>query len=94
MHNDLNILKLNDRRKLHLSMECHKSINNSSNSLSMYFKLMVTRATRAGENKMELPNLRTNMGRRAFSFRGPDHWDKLPADIKKFNLQQCLNQSI
>ena len=63
-------------------MECHKSINNPSNSLSRYFKAMVTRTTKSGENKMALPNLRTNQGRRAFSFRGPDHWDKLPADIK------------
>ena len=64
-------------------MECHKSINNKTHSLFKYFKPIVTRTTRAGENKIALPKLRTNMGRRVFSFRDPDHWDKLPADIKK-----------
>ena len=48
---------------------------------------MVTRATRSGGNKMAIPNLCTNMGRRAFFFRGPDHWYKLPADMKKIESQ-------
>ena len=82
MHKDLEILKLDNRRKLHLSMECHKAINEEGHSLARYFNKRIMRTTRAGETRVEVPNRRTNMGRRGISFRGPNHWEKLPSDIK------------
>ena len=58
-------------------MDCHKSVNDKNSSLARYFIPKVTHVTRAGNPCMEIPNLKTNVGRRAFSYRGPEHWDKL-----------------
>ena len=81
-HKELNILNLQDRRDLHTSMECCKSVNDNNYSLASYFKPIATRTTRAGETRMALPSLKTSIGKKAFSYRGPDHWDKLPAIVK------------
>ena len=37
MHNELNLLKLEDRRNLHFLTECHKNIHNTKSSSSKYF---------------------------------------------------------
>ena len=42
----------------------------------------ITRMTKAGESRVEVPNRRTVMGRRGISFRGPNHWEKLPPQLK------------
>ncbi len=82
MHKHLNFLDLKQRRELHLSTECYKQVNNSSSSLHKFFKLKSTRSTRTGESKYEVPNLRTMMGRRCFSYRGPAHWNSVSEDLK------------
>ncbi len=81
MHKELGLLKLNERRELHLSMDCHKAVH-TNNSMTRYFNVGAARTTRSGETRILIPNYKTNMGRRAFSFRGPNHWDKLPAQLK------------
>ena len=81
MHKDLNILTLEIRRKLHLSMDCHKAIH-TNNSMTRYFQTRATRTTRAGDKRLVIPNLKTNMGRKAFSYRGPSHWEGLPVHLK------------
>ena len=82
MHNRLKFLNLTQRRKLHLSVECYKQITNSSSSLHQFFKKRVSRNTRTGDSKCEVPNIRSMMGRRCFSYRGPVHWNEVPDDLK------------
>ena len=81
-HSALKILKLKDRKDLHLSMDCHKSIYKRNSSLLKYFKPKVTRVTREGDTRTGMPDIKTTMGRTAFSYRGPEHWDKFPQNLK------------
>ena len=92
MHKSLELLTLKDRRHLHMSMDCHAHINNPKSSLNKYFKKRETRRTRAGESKMELPNLRSNTGRKAFSFRGPQHWLSLPENTRIIESKQLFKK--
>ncbi len=82
MHDTLDILTLNQRRQLHMSLDCFTHINNPNSSLNKYFKFWPGRVTKTGETRLELPNLKTNFGRRAFSYRVPNHWMKLLEEIK------------
>ena len=41
----------------------------------------VTRSTQT--NKVEVSNIKTVTGRRAFGFRGPNFWNKLETDSRK-----------
>ena len=75
------MLNLSQRRELHLSVDCYKHVNNDESSLHQLFKAKATRHTRAGE-QMEIPNLRTNFGRNAYSYKGPKHWNRIPPHIK------------
>ncbi len=97
MHKELNIMTLKDRRNLHMSVECHRNINNEYASLRNFFTPMsniATRTTRMTEaNNMYIPNTVTQTGRKAFSFRGPNHWNKLNDCHKKIEkLKPFKNQ--
>ena len=73
MHKDLNLLNIEKRQNLHLSMDCFTHMNNKDSSLNKYFKTRPTRRIRVGETQLELSKLRTTTGRNAFSYRGPQH---------------------
>ena len=87
MHKELNIMTLKERRDYHLSVECHKNIHNEFAALKMFFTPIAAtnvRSTRGTEaNKMCVPNLVTQTGRKAFSYRGPNHWNKLDSKLTK-----------
>ncbi len=92
MHNSLELLTLKNRRHLHLSMDCHAHINNANSSLNKCFKTRETRRTRAGGSKMELPNLKSNIGRKAYSYRGPQHWISLPEETRKIESKPLFKK--
>ena len=72
MQKSLGILLLEKRRMYHRAVDCHKHIYNEKSSLAKYFKTKGTgRATRSGEkNKKIVPDIRSNMERNAYGFRG------------------------
>ena len=82
MHERLKFLKLNQRRELHLSVECFKQVSNNASSLNYYFKKRATRNTRTGDTKCEVPDIRSMIGRRCFSYRGPAHWNTISDELK------------
>ena len=82
MHKRLKFITLNKRRELHLSVECFKQVTNSSSSLHHFFRTRAGRNTRTGEQKCEVPNIRSSMGRRCVSYRGPTHWNLVDAALK------------
>ena len=97
MHKELNIMTLKERREFHMSVECHKNIYNEHAALKGFFiplsevAIRTTRMTEA--NNMSIPNIVTQTGRKAFSFRGPNHWNKLDDSLKKVDkLKQFKNQ--
>ncbi len=82
MHNELKLLTLEQRRTLHLGTECFKHIHNEASSLHSLFEPNVGRPTRSSGSTYKIPNLKTDTGRRAFSYRGPHHWNGLPNEAK------------
>ena len=87
MHRELNIMTLKERRDFRLSVECHKNIHNEFAALKTFFipiTAVSVRNMRGTEaNKMSVPNIVTQTGRKAFSYRGPQHWNKLEVRITK-----------
>ncbi len=97
MHKELNLLYLKDRQYLHLSMECYKQINTNSGLNSMFTQTDHGRNTRGTSTKnMIVPRLLTSNGRKAFSYRGPLHWNTLPNKIKendsKTSFKTCVSK--
>ena len=84
MHNELKILTLNQRRQLNMAVECYKQATIEESSLhSMFVKPVRSRATRRGDsNKVTVPKVDSDTGRKAFSYRGPFFWNELENDLK------------
>ncbi len=82
IHKELNLLPLDKRRDLHRAQDCFKHVNDSTSSLAYMFIPWVTgRPTRRGQSKiMNIPDLRTGSGCKAYSFKGPVFWNGLPKD--------------
>ena len=86
MHKELELLKLKDRRQYHLSVECYKNVTNESTGLHKLFvpkarvAARVTRLTEA--NTMIVPNIVSDTGRKAFSYRGPRHWNTVSTEMR------------
>ena len=84
MHNDLKILTLTERRELNIAIECYKQATIVDSSLHyMFVKLEQTRPTRRGDsNKVKTPRVDSEIGRKAFSYRGPVFWNSIANDLK------------
>ena len=78
MHNELQLLKFDDRRDLHLSELCHKNIYyDTSASLSQYFIITPARNYRATRQRNKshilVPRTKNVCGQKALGVRGPTH---------------------
>ncbi len=86
MHKRLKLLKLDDRRELHMQCLCHRNIHNDSKTgLDTFFEQVehVGRVTRFANNmNLKIKNFRTDKGRQAISYRGPISWNKLDNNLK------------
>ena len=88
MRKTLELLKLNDRRDLHLSQACHMAIYEPNRKLKEYFNRVLNHrntgriSRHSNEMNMKTPTIRSTKGRSAFSFHGPKHWNGIPNDIK------------
>ena len=88
MHIDLNLLKLDQRRELHLALRCHKNIYpDGVQSLENFFVKVNTvegaRRTRLHvAMTMKVPNIRSAKGRLAFSYWGPKFWNNVTLELR------------
>ena len=77
MHSELEIMTLEQRRSLHLRVECYKNITNPDLGLSNMFiplQQIRVRTTRQTDNRgLGIPNIRSKMGRQ-FSYGGSKDW--------------------
>ncbi len=87
MHQQLKLMPLKDRRDIHCSQICHKAVyEQPPHSLNHFFnrvqqdRARVTRTSNA--MTMKLSVLKSVKSRKAFSYRGPNHWNKLDNDLK------------
>ena len=86
MHQELKLPTLKQRRTIHMAIECHNNIFNKASGLHNMFKTLDetrTRRTRATDtNTMCVPNVRSMVGRKAFSYRGPRFWNNLSNEFR------------
>ncbi len=93
MHNELGLMQLKCRRDVHFGNLCHKTVHSDEKTgLSKFFVKIHDRGTRVSRRTNEynvcVPNIRSNIGRKSISFRGPVFWNALPNNLKsqvKFN---------
>ena len=91
MHSELGLLTLNERRNLHLGFKIHKTVNEECNiSLKCFFVSISTHKTRPvrgiHSHDMVVPRVRSGMGQRAITYRGPKFWNNLPLDVKNVTV--------
>ena len=89
---ELRLLKLIQRCDLHLAVDSHKHVYNLDCSLHKFFKTKETRVTR-WRGALELPDLRTNTGRKAIFYQDPNAWMKIQQIIFAIVDQTVLNES-
>ncbi len=82
MHNELQILTLSQRRELNKAVECFKQATIAESSLHyMFIPQARARAMRRGEKqKVNVPRINSELGRKAFSYRGPVFWNDIADD--------------
>ena len=105
MHHELKLEKLETRRKFHLGNLCHKNVHCIDNTgiENLFIKRNVRgqTATRIAACDVVVPIVRTVVGCKAISFRGPSFWnsldrhvkviDKYPAFVQEWREICCTN---
>ena len=98
LHEELQLPYLHQRRTIHLAMECYTGYHNKEAGLHYMFqpkddtRIRETRSTRA--NQVEVTNIRTVTGRKAFGFRGPNFWNKLEMDTRIIHEKTAFKNHI
>ncbi len=90
MHTSLDHMLLQDRRNLHMGLQCHKSIYVEGNSSLGHFYEPIVRVgarTTCGESNrnMQVPRCRTRLRKLAYSVHGPVFWKSLR---KEFTIKE------
>ena len=84
LHRKLELPNLKQRCLIHLALECFNNVNNKESGLNAFFVPIAdthVRTTRQSQGKMmNVPNIRTNTGRKAISYRGPNTWNNIATD--------------
>ena len=97
MHDDLEMLTLQQRRQLHLAMECFTNINNPDAGLCHIFQSVDDRSRRTrttGTKYMKVPNIRSALGRKAYSYRGPSFWNGLDTETRGIDNKDAFKHHI
>ena len=88
MHRSLKLELLQDRRNVHMALECHKNIYFENQSSLAHFYVPVvevhgTIRTRHSDNKfMSVPRTKTVVGAKAYSVRGPNFWNSIVKELR------------
>ena len=94
MHTTLKLKHLDERRSIKMALECPKYVYQAESSLTSFFKKKNTGRQTRHSNSMLVDKTRTDFGRRAFSIRGPDYWNKLLENITQINNFNKFKSSV
>ena len=98
MHASLNLLTLADRRTLHFKTECYKNVHDKNASLSRLFILECDIRVRQTRNtvalSMHVPDLRSILGRKLFSYQGPTSWNSTSKDLRQAESVHIFKSSL
>ena len=77
-------------------MDCFNNITNEEAGLHhMYNEMNRVRITRtSGTKTMEVPNIRSCVGRKAYSYKGPSFWNTLNAETRCIEEKEKFKQHI
>ena len=69
---------------LNTAMDCYTHVSDQYSSLHhMFVKLEAVRRTRrSNEENVQVPDIRSSLGRKAYSYRGPVFWNGIDNNIK------------
>ena len=95
MHEELNLMKLNTRRNIHLGNLCHKNVHlEVPSGVNKYFLRRATAAVRVSRRTNQftvlVQDIRSQVGRKAISFRGPVFWNNIPNELKDITKYSCF----
>ena len=98
LHQELQLPYLQQRRQIHLAMECFTGVHNQESGLHYMFQQVDderTRETRSSnKNVIKIENIRTMTGRKAFGFRGPNYWNKLDLEARVIETKDMFKNHI
>ena len=65
-------------------MDCYTHVSNQDSSLNHMFvePIAVRQTQRSNEENIIVPDIRTNLGRKAYSYRRPVFWNGIENDLK------------
>ena len=78
-------------------MECYTNINNPDPGLCHMFQSVDDRSRRTrttGTKYMKVPNIRSSMGRKAYSYWGPSFWNCLDSDTRGIDTKDAFKRHI
>ncbi len=99
MHRQLGLMPLDERRDIQLSQLCHKNVfPKETQCLSKYFvpaRIVGGRRTRAvSSNNMIVPRLKTEKGKHAIAYRGPNHWNHMDNSLKAIERYESFKREL
>ena len=97
MHNELQLLALKQRRIQHQAMDCFSNMTNEEAGLhDMYVTIdSRRRATRnTGTTFMMVPDVRSNQGRQAYSYKGTTFWNSLDSETRQIESKMTIKSHI
>ena len=98
MHAMLNLLLLDDRCMIHFKTECFKNISDNNASLSKFFILECDRRERQTRNtvanSMHVLDVRTPVGKKLFSYRGPFTWNQINREMRQSESLQIFKSNL
>ena len=96
MHHKLELPMLKQRRVYHQAMDCFNNITNEEAGLHhMYNESRCERRTRSSDSKlMEVPNIRSCVGRKAHSYKGPSFWNGLRIETRCIKEKEKFKRHI
>ena len=95
MHDRLKILTLSQRRDLNRAIDCYKHVTNQKSSLSFMFERSehARQTRRSNELNVKVPNIRSEVGQKAYSYRGPVCWNAVNSDIKQAESKDAFKSA-
>ncbi len=97
MHSDLKLVRLDERRRIHLSQLCHKNVHTKGSLSKLLHRVAegrVDRTRRCNEYNLKVPRVKTEKGRYAFACRGPHNWNDLPVGLKAIVKHESFERVI
>ena len=99
MHTDLKIYLLYVRRNQHMASGCHRNIYFEDRASLGHFYVPIVRPNAVQTrseigNCMQIPRVRTKLGEKAMSVRGPKFWNSIKRELRNIESLDAFKNAI